>query len=90
MSRGTWARAGETPRTMDSDSEPGVRKMKKENIVRKIIPSQGQCYDVQVSLRHSDRPWEGHRQLWNPDRRPLMVSRKGVFGILLEAGSVLR
>ena len=46
--------------------------------------------NIQVTLRHSDRPWEGHRQLWNPDRRPLMVSRKGVFGILLEAGSILR
>jgi len=44
----------------------------------------------QVSLRHSDQPWEGHRQLWNPDRRPLIIPATGVVGILLEAGSILK
>jgi len=44
----------------------------------------------QVSLRHCDQPWEGHRQLWNPDRRPLIIPAPGVFGILLEAGSTLK
>jgi len=44
----------------------------------------------QVSLRHSDQPWEGHRQLWNPDRRPLIIPAAGVVGILLEAGSILK
>ena len=48
------------------------------------------CNDMQVSLRHSDQPWEGHRQLWNPDRRPLIIPATGVVGILLEAGSILK
>ena len=43
-----------------------------------------------MSLRHSDQPWEGHRQLWNPDRRPLIIPAAGVVGILLEAGSILK
>ena len=48
------------------------------------------CTDIQVSLRHSDQPWEGHRQLWNPDRRPLIIPATGVVGILLEAGTILK
>ena len=50
-----------------------------------------QFYTItQVSLRHSDQPWEGHRQLWNPDCRPLIIPAAGVVGILLEAGSILK
>ena len=55
LSRGIWARAEETPRTTDSDSEPEVKKEKKKIIVKINKSSPGQWYDVQVSLRDNER-----------------------------------